>query len=39
MRVWSALQAARGHDAGTRDADLSGRPPISGRESQDDTGV
>jgi carbon-monoxide dehydrogenase large subunit len=27
MRVWAALQEARGREAGTRDADLSGRPP------------
>jgi carbon-monoxide dehydrogenase large subunit len=32
MRVWTALQEARGRDAGTRDADLSGRPPHSGEE-------
>jgi carbon-monoxide dehydrogenase large subunit len=30
MKVWAALQEARGRDAGTRDADLSGRPPHSG---------
>ncbi len=29
MRVWAALQEARGRDAGTRDADLSGRPSHS----------
>jgi carbon-monoxide dehydrogenase large subunit len=29
MKVWAALQEARGRDAGTRDADLSGRPPHS----------
>ena len=33
MRVWAALQAARGRDAGTRDADLSGRPPLTGGTS------
>src|SRR5918998_225675 len=33
MRVWSALQAARGRDAGTRDPDLSGRPPLAGGTS------
>ncbi len=32
MRVWAALQEARGRDAGTRDADLSGRPSHSGDE-------
>src|SRR5688500_9778647 len=37
MRVWGALQEARGREAGTRDADLSGRPPHSGEVSQDDT--
>src|ERR671914_1898237 len=36
MRVWKTLQEARGRDVETRDADLSGRPPHSGRESQDD---
>ncbi|HEU4493660.1 MAG TPA: molybdopterin cofactor-binding domain-containing protein [Rubrobacteraceae bacterium] len=30
MRVWAALQEARGRDAGARDADLSGRPHHSG---------
>jgi aerobic carbon-monoxide dehydrogenase large subunit len=30
MKVWAALQEARGRDAGTRDADLSGCPPHSG---------
>ncbi len=31
FNVWQALQEARGQSAGTRDADLSGRPPLSGR--------
>ena len=35
MRVWQALQQARGQRAGTRDADLSGRPSLSGRTEQD----
>ena len=30
MKVWTALQEARGREAGTPDADLSGRPPHSG---------
>ena len=30
MRVWAALQNARGRDAGTRDPDLSGRPSQAG---------
>ncbi|MGH3147041.1 MAG: xanthine dehydrogenase family protein molybdopterin-binding subunit, partial [Rubrobacter sp.] len=30
-KVWQALQEARNRTAGTRDADLSGRPPQSGR--------
>jgi carbon-monoxide dehydrogenase large subunit len=36
MRVWQALQEARGQRAGTRDADLSGRPSLSRRAEQDD---
>jgi carbon-monoxide dehydrogenase large subunit len=36
MRVWQALQEARGQSAGTRDADLSGRPSMSSRAEQDD---
>jgi aerobic carbon-monoxide dehydrogenase large subunit len=36
MRVWQALQEARGQSAGTRDADLSGRPSLSSRAEQDD---
>jgi carbon-monoxide dehydrogenase large subunit len=35
MRVWQALQEARGKRAGTRDADLSGRPSLSRRAEQD----
>jgi carbon-monoxide dehydrogenase large subunit len=35
MRVWQTLQEARGQDAGTRDADLSGRPSLSGETGQD----
>ena len=35
MRVWQTLQEARGRDAGTRDADLSGRPSLSGETGQD----
>jgi aerobic carbon-monoxide dehydrogenase large subunit len=35
MRVWQTLQEARGRDAGTRDADLSGRPSLSGQTGQD----
>jgi aerobic carbon-monoxide dehydrogenase large subunit len=35
MRVWQALQEARGQSAGTRDADLSGRPSLSSRAEQD----
>ena len=35
MRVWQALQEARGRRAGTRDADLSGRPSLSSRAEQD----
>ena len=35
MRVWQALQVARGQSAGTRDADLSGRPSLSSRAEQD----
>jgi carbon-monoxide dehydrogenase large subunit len=36
-KVWQALQDARnrGSEAGTRDADLSGRPPHSGRPDAD----
>jgi aerobic carbon-monoxide dehydrogenase large subunit len=36
MRVWQALQQARGREAGTRDADLSGRPAESGVVDPDD---
>jgi aerobic carbon-monoxide dehydrogenase large subunit len=35
MRVWQALQEARDQRAGTRDADLSGRPSLSSRAEQD----
>jgi carbon-monoxide dehydrogenase large subunit len=35
MRVWQSLQEARGREAGTRDADLSGRPSLSGETGQD----
>src|SRR5918993_47356 len=35
MQVWQALQEARGQRAGTRDADLSGRPSLSSRAEQD----
>jgi aerobic carbon-monoxide dehydrogenase large subunit len=35
MRVWQALQEARGQRAGTRDADLSARPSLSRRAEQD----
>ena len=35
MRVWQALQEARGQSAGTRDADLSGRPSLSSRAEQE----
>jgi aerobic carbon-monoxide dehydrogenase large subunit len=35
MRVWQALQDARGQRAGTRDADLSSRPSLSRRAEQD----
>jgi carbon-monoxide dehydrogenase large subunit len=35
MRVWQTLQEARGREAGTRDADLSGRPSLSGETGQD----
>jgi aerobic carbon-monoxide dehydrogenase large subunit len=35
MRVWQTLQEARGRDAGTRDADLSGRPSLSREMGQD----
>jgi aerobic carbon-monoxide dehydrogenase large subunit len=35
MRVWQALQEARGQKAGSRDADLSGRPSLSSRAEQD----
>src|SRR5215217_6273947 len=35
MRVWQTLQEARGRDAGTRDADLSGRPSLSRETGQD----
>jgi carbon-monoxide dehydrogenase large subunit len=34
MRVWAALQEARGRDAGARDADLAGRPHHSGESGQ-----
>jgi aerobic carbon-monoxide dehydrogenase large subunit len=34
MRVWQALQEARGQRAGTRDADLSARPSLSRRAEQ-----
>jgi carbon-monoxide dehydrogenase large subunit len=33
--VWQAIQDARNRPAGTRDADLSGRPPHSGRPDAD----
>jgi hypothetical protein len=33
--VWQTLQEARGQDAGTRDADLSGRPSLSRETGQD----
>jgi carbon-monoxide dehydrogenase large subunit len=33
--VWQAIQDARNRPAGTRDADLSGRPPHSGRSDAD----
>jgi carbon-monoxide dehydrogenase large subunit len=36
MRVWQTLQQARGREAGTRDADLSARPPLSRETGQDD---
>lgn len=35
MRVWQALQEARGQRPDTRDADLSGRPSPSRRAEQD----
>jgi aerobic carbon-monoxide dehydrogenase large subunit len=35
MVVWQALQEARGQNAGTRDADLSGRPSLSSRAEQE----
>jgi hypothetical protein len=35
MRVWQTLQAARGRDARSRDADLSGRPSLSSDPVQD----
>jgi carbon-monoxide dehydrogenase large subunit len=35
MRVWQSLQEARGREAGTRDADLSGCPSLSGETGQD----
>ena len=35
MRVWQTLQEARGREAGSRDADLSGRPSLSGETGQD----
>jgi aerobic carbon-monoxide dehydrogenase large subunit len=35
MRVWQTLQAARGRDARSRDADLSGRPSLSREPVQD----
>jgi aerobic carbon-monoxide dehydrogenase large subunit len=35
MRVWQVLQEARGQSAGTRDADLSGRPSLSSRAEQE----
>ena len=35
MVVWQALQEARGQSAGTRDADLSGRPSPSSRAEQE----
>ena len=34
-KVWQALQDARNRSAGTRDADLSDRPPHSGRPDAD----
>jgi aerobic carbon-monoxide dehydrogenase large subunit len=37
MRVWQALQQARGREAGAREADLSGRPAASGEVDPDDT--
>jgi carbon-monoxide dehydrogenase large subunit len=37
FRVWQALQEARGRKAGSRDADLSGRPPHSGEAGGDPT--
>jgi carbon-monoxide dehydrogenase large subunit len=37
FRVWQALQEARGRTAGSRDADLSGRPPHSGEAGGDPT--
>jgi carbon-monoxide dehydrogenase large subunit len=37
MRVWKTLQEARGRDAGTRDADFSGRSSLS-RETEQDNG-
>src|SRR5215212_4352925 len=36
MRVRQTLQQARGREAGTRDADLSARPPLSRETGQDD---
>jgi carbon-monoxide dehydrogenase large subunit len=35
MRVWQTLQAARGRDARSRDADLSGRPSLATEPVQD----
>src|SRR3712207_2565798 len=35
MRVWQTLQEARGREAGTREADLSGRPSLSRETEQD----
>ncbi len=34
-KVWQVLQDARNRPAGTRDPDLSGRPPHSGRPDAD----
>ncbi len=37
FRVWQALQEARGRTTAPRDADLSGRPPLSGEAEGDPT--
>jgi len=37
FKVWQTLQEARGRPAGTREPDLSGRPPLSGGTDGDPT--